>query len=131
MYSKEIAERLRTHHGLEVVPECIKKDPCAVKHAVFPDVDAVCREGIYATECYHSTIPEIPDYTPPANAAAPDCSEWTPPAAVAPVCPAKDGDGDGDSDGAPNLGVTVALPVVGSLATAATIVYVGKKQNGG
>ena len=132
-FSEQVAEFARTQYGLEVVPECIRNDACTVKNAILPDFDAVCREGIYATECYHSTIPDLPDYTPPANAFAPDCSDYTPPAPVAaPTCLAKDGDGndDGDGDGAPNLGVTVALPVVGSLATAATIVYVGKKQKG-
>ena len=103
-------------HRLEVMPECIRDDPCTVKNAYRPDLFSVCREGDYATECYYNkTVP---------GKSGTDEVDWTPPAdAVAPVC--------SDSDGAPNLGVTIALPVVVSLATAATIVYAKKKQEGG
>ena len=51
-----------------------------------------------------------------------------PPDAVEHAGPVRNADGTYDYPGAPNRGITIALPVVGTLATAATIVYVRKKQ---
>ena len=121
--------------------QCLRNDPCAVRNAHNPSVFTKCKETVYGTACFHGeagTLRELyqtsaSDLTTYTAAELADLSRnspyYTPPAdAVEHACPVRNADGTYNDPGAPNRGVTVALPVVGTLATAATIVYVRKKQ---
>ena len=122
-------------------PQCLRNDPCAVRNAHNPSVYTKCKETVYGTACFHGESGNLrelyqtsaSDLTRYTAAELADLSrnfaDYTaPPDAVEPVCPVRNADGTYDDPGAPNRGVTIALPVAGTLATAATIVYVRKKQ---